>query len=151
MCNKFIEDNQANNSESDGSECLSDCDFQLSTSETFKFNKKDLMDLTKSMYLSKHNSLKLLICYCSDLSGLMEFVVGTYLSSEWLLFIDGSTKSLKSTLLRIHNSYPAKFFLVKSNVALEIKRNPVFKLLMYSMGSNFSPKMHYLFHILINW
>ena len=43
------------------------------------------------------------ISFCHDIAGLFTSVFGLYDSSEWVLFIDGSVKSLKGILLNINN------------------------------------------------
>lgn len=46
------------------------------------------------------------ICYCTDIEGLMDHLDIEYTSSEWRLFIDGSTQSLKAALLHNGNKLP---------------------------------------------
>ena len=42
-------------------------------------------------------------CYCSDISGLIKLIHNSYERNDWVLFIDGSLKSVKAVLLHIQN------------------------------------------------
>lgn len=52
-----------------------------------------------SFFTSQHG-----ICYCENLSGLFQKLQIPLIVSEWRLFIDGSSKSLKAVLLHNHAS-----------------------------------------------
>lgn len=53
-------------------------------------------------FFSKQNSL----CYCIDIDALMGFLGIKHEPTEWRLFIDGSTDSLKAVLLHNGNEKP---------------------------------------------
>ena len=47
------------------------------------------------------------LCYCKDVEGLLNAVGIDHDPTEWRLFIDSSTKSLKAVLLHKGNIYPS--------------------------------------------
>ncbi|CAG9576915.1 unnamed protein product [Danaus chrysippus] len=47
------------------------------------------------------------LCYCNDVKGLFDAIGIPCVSSEWRLFIDSSTKSLKAVLLHNGNKFPS--------------------------------------------
>lgn len=55
----------------------------------------------KKFFVKQNN-----ICYCVDIDGLMECFGFKHEPSEWRLFIDGSTESLKAVLLHNGNEKP---------------------------------------------
>ena len=54
-------------------------------------------------YLRKYFSVDLKFVYCNGIKGLITTMGISYNSSEWRLFIDSSTKSLKAVLLNNGN------------------------------------------------
>lgn len=46
------------------------------------------------------------LCFCNDIKGMFE-AIGMRVPSEWHLFIDSSTKSLKAVLLHNGNKLPS--------------------------------------------
>ena len=55
----------------------------------------------------KQFSVKSIPCYCSDTDHLLEEIGTAHDPSEWLLFIDSSSRSLKCALLHSGNQYTA--------------------------------------------
>ena len=47
------------------------------------------------------------VCFCNDISGLMQEIGCCYDPSEWRLFIDSSKASLKAVLLHNGNEKPS--------------------------------------------
>ena len=47
------------------------------------------------------------LCYCYNVKGLMDEIGFEYINSDWRLFIDSSTRSLKGVLLHNGNEYPS--------------------------------------------
>ena len=47
------------------------------------------------------------VCFCDDISGLMQGIGCCYDPSQWGLFIDSSKASLKAVLLRSGNEKPS--------------------------------------------
>ena len=47
------------------------------------------------------------LCYCTDIKGLFEEIGVAYVLTDWRLFIDSSSKSLKAVLLHNGNMYPS--------------------------------------------
>ena len=47
------------------------------------------------------------MCYCHDINGLFEEIDFPYDPSDWRLFLDSSTRSLKAVLLHNGNKYPS--------------------------------------------
>lgn len=47
------------------------------------------------------------LCYCNDVKGLFDAIGIPCISSEWRLFIDSSTRSLKAVLLHNGNKFPS--------------------------------------------
>ena len=47
------------------------------------------------------------LCFCNNVAGLFEAIGITYNPSEWRLFIDSSSESLKAVLLHNGNNYPS--------------------------------------------
>ncbi|GBP54408.1 hypothetical protein EVAR_29484_1 [Eumeta japonica] len=58
---------------------------------------------TFSGFFTKEDGL----CYCNDVKGLFEAIGIPCISSEWRLFIDSSTRSLKAVLLHNGNKFPS--------------------------------------------
>lgn len=56
-----------------------------------------------SLYFSKENEF----CFCHNIPQLIEHLHGDFNSADWILFIDGSMKSLKAVLLHKENNFPA--------------------------------------------
>ena len=56
-----------------------------------------------SLYFSKENEF----CFCHNIPQLIENLHGDFNSADWILFIDGSMKSLKAVLLHKENNFPA--------------------------------------------
>lgn len=84
---------------------------------TSRLNEWNLLDPSckTSMYRKRHLTFSHffkvlegnLLCYCSDVVGLFGEIGIEYNPSEWRLFIDSSTKSLKAVLLHNGNKHPS--------------------------------------------
>ena len=55
---------------------------------------------------SQYFTLDEKVCYCHDINGLFEEIEFPYDPSNWGLFLDSSTRSLKAVLLHNGNKYP---------------------------------------------
>ncbi len=58
---------------------------------------------TFSTFFTKEDGL----CFCNDIKGMFEEIGISCIPSEWRLFIDSSTKSLKAVLLHNGNKFPS--------------------------------------------
>lgn len=56
---------------------------------------------------SQYFTLDEKVCYCHDINGLFEEIEFPYDPSNWRLFVDSSTRSLKAVLLHNGNKYPS--------------------------------------------
>jgi hypothetical protein len=85
---------------------------ELLTSRLKEWNLLD-PSCKSSVYRKRHHqfasffSVDDSLCYCSDISGLFEQIGMEHDSSQWRLFIDSSSRSLKAVLLHNGNHYPS--------------------------------------------
>ena len=93
------------------------CDLGLTKSgaelSTSRLNEWNLLgdNCNSTAYRNRHLEFSVYFdsdfCYCKDLEGLFGAVGIDHNPTQWLLFIDSSTKSLKAVLLHNGNIYPS--------------------------------------------
>ena len=82
---------------------------------TSRLNEWNLLgnDCKSTAYRNRHLEFSVCfdvieeLCYCKDVEGLFSAVGIDHDSTQWWLFIDSSTKSLKAVLLHNGNIYPS--------------------------------------------